>query len=71
MTSGDNSYKRPTDTELLETLLYFEKEIEYFIHYVLGYSEEVGYTVCALDIMDVIIRTDKRLYYSMFFTVWK
>jgi len=67
LTSSDSSYRRPPDDELLEVIRYFEDEIKYFIHYVLGYSDNVNYVVCTLDIMDIIIRTDKRLYYFNIF----
>ena len=67
MTSGNDFYKRPSDDKMLEVLWYFEEEIEYFIHNVLNYTNKVSYTVCALDILDVIIRTDKRLYYFNIF----
>ena len=63
MTSSENSYKRPSNSDVLELVHYFEEEIEYFIHYVLGYSNNVEYSVCGLDIIDIITRTDKRLHY--------
>ena len=67
MSSSNDSYKRPSDGKMLEVLSYFEEEIEYFIGNILGYADTVNYAVCALDIMDVIIRTDKRLYYFNIF----
>ena len=67
MALGDYSYKRPPDNELLEVISYFETEIEYFIHYVLGYPKNIEYSVCGLDVIDIIIRTDKRLcYFNVF-----
>ena len=67
MASCECSYKRPSDEELLEMIQYFKEEIEFFIRYVLGFPNNVEYVVCAVDIMDVIIRTDKRLYYFNIF----
>ena len=67
MTSGSYSYQRPPDHELIESIRYFDEEIAYFIHYVLGYGKNIQYSVCGLDIIDAIIRVDKRLDYFRIF----
>ena len=67
MASCDCSYRRPSNDEILEVVRYFDEEINHFIHFTLGYPDSVRYVVCAVDIMDIIIRTDKRLYYFNIF----
>ena len=67
MASNVNSYQRPTNDELIESVRYFDEEIAYFINYVLGYGQNVRYCVCGLDIIDAIIRVDKRLSYFRIF----
>jgi hypothetical protein len=67
LASNVNPYQRPPNDELIESVRYFDEEIEYFIHYVLGYGQNVRYCVCGLDIIDAIIRVDKRLSYFRIF----
>jgi hypothetical protein len=63
MGAQDHLYKRLSDEDLLDTLRSFEEEIGYFMRYVRGYPEDLRYTVCGLDLIDVIIRVDKRRFY--------
>jgi len=67
LASDGYTYKRPSNQELIESIRYFDEEIEYFIHYTLGYGKDIQYSVCGLDIIDAIIRVDKRLKYFRIF----
>jgi len=67
LASDDFSYQRPSNEELMRSVRYFDEEIAYFIHYVLGYGKDIRYSVCGLDIIDAIIRVDKRLAYFRIF----
>lgn len=67
LTSNGYTYRRLPNDELMKSIRYFDEEIEYFIHYVLGYGKDVHYCICGLDIIEAIIRVDKRLCYFRIF----
>jgi hypothetical protein len=52
---------------LTATLRFLEESIKDFIYMTLGYPNDVQYSVCGLDLIDVIIRVDKRLHYFRVF----
>lgn len=56
-------YKRISNGDIMDVLRSFQEEIPYFMHYVQGYPEDLQYTVCGLDLIDAIIRVDKRRFY--------
>jgi hypothetical protein len=56
-------YQRLPNNDIIDILRSFQDEIAYFIRYVQGYPDEVRYEVCGLDIIDAIIRVDKRRFY--------
>jgi hypothetical protein len=53
------------ENDLINLLRQLIKEIELYLHR-LGYSEN-QYSICGLDLIDIIIRVDKRLAYFRFF----
>jgi hypothetical protein len=60
-------YQTPSYNDIFDMLRTLEEEIDYFIHYTLGYAKDVQYAVCGLDLIDTIIRVDKRrVYFSVF-----
>jgi hypothetical protein len=65
--SNNYSYQRPSDDELMSILRFMDEEIHFFIHYVLGLDKNVQYCVCGIDLIDAIIRVDKRLTYFRIF----
>jgi len=67
LASHGYTYQNPSDEELIKGICYFNEEISFFIHYVLGYGENIRYSVCGLDIMEAIIRVDKRSTYFRIF----
>jgi hypothetical protein len=62
-----SQYQRLPDNEIWDILTSLKELIYDFIHYGLGYPESVRYEVCALDLIDVIIRVDKRQHYFRVF----
>lgn len=67
MSASEHQYQELPHTEIADILREFQDEIEYFMHYVLGYPEDVEYVVCGLDLIDAIIRVDKRQHYFRVF----
>lgn len=67
MASTEYTYQRPSDDELIKIIRYFDEEIKYFMDYVFGSGESIQYHVCGLDIIDTVIRVDKRLKYFRIF----
>jgi hypothetical protein len=63
MSADGHQYRRLSDKDISDILRMFQDEIKYFIHYVQGYPEDIRYVVCGLDLIDVIIRVDKRQFY--------
>jgi hypothetical protein len=61
--SEHSQYQRLSDGDIRDILQLFQDEIYHFIHYVMGYPLNIQYTVCGLDLIDAIIRVDKRRYY--------
>jgi hypothetical protein len=62
-----HQYQRLPDRDIMDILRSFEDEIDYFMRYVRGYPESLRYMVCGLDLIDAIIRVDKRqVYFSVF-----
>jgi hypothetical protein len=67
MPACENQYQRPPDKDISDTLQLFQDEIELFMHYVWDYPKGARYDVCGLDLIDAIIRVDKRRYYFRVF----
>jgi hypothetical protein len=64
---ASQQYQRLSDEDVWDVLHLFQEEIDHFIRYVRGYPEDLQYTVCGLDLIDAIIRVDKRqVYFSVF-----
>jgi hypothetical protein len=63
---ASNQYQRLSNKELFSVMRDLEIEIDDFLQYGLGYRKE-QYLVCGLDIIDAIIRVDKRLHYFRIF----
>jgi hypothetical protein len=67
MAIHDHHYKRISDEDIMDVLRSFQEEIPYFLHYVQGYPKDLQYRVCGLDLIDAIIRVDKRrVYFDVF-----
>jgi hypothetical protein len=62
-----SQYQRPSYDVIKDVLISFEEEIFHFMRYVQGYPSGLQYTVCALDLIDALIRVDKRQYYFRVF----
>jgi hypothetical protein len=62
-----NQYQRLPDEDIVVLLRSLREEIEYFMYYVRGYPKNMDYVVCGLDLIDMIIRVDKRRYYFQVF----
>jgi len=63
--SASVHYQQIADDDLINMLRQFIREIQNFLH-LLGYSEN-QYLICGLDLIDIIIRVDKRLSYFRYF----
>ena len=66
MTSRKACYKRLSDNEFIAILKDIKEEFDDYLQYGLGYRRE-QYFICGLDIVDAIIRVDKRLAYFSYF----
>jgi hypothetical protein len=55
------------DDDLVALYNDLNDEIYHYLHYVADYPSDIRYVVCSLDIIDVIIRVDKRLEYFRIF----
>ena len=60
-------YTRLPFDEMRSILQRIEVAIDDFLNYTLGYGGRIQYTVCVLDLIDVIIRVDKRQHYFKVF----
>jgi hypothetical protein len=56
-------YKLLSKDELFDTLGFLQGEIDFFVRYVFGLPDKIAYSVCGLDIIDAIVRADKRTHY--------
>jgi hypothetical protein len=63
----EHQYQRLPDEAIRDFLRLFEEEIGFFMRYVRGYTEDTQYVVCGLDLIDAIIRVDKRQFYFSVF----
>jgi hypothetical protein len=52
---------------MLDILRCLQEEIDLFVHYVLNYPKDMEYSVCGLDVINAIIRVDKRQHYFRVF----
>jgi hypothetical protein len=59
----EHQYQRISDEDILGMLRSLHEEIKHFMHYVQGYPEDTQYEVCGLDLIDAILRMDKRRRY--------
>jgi len=59
-------YERLSDDDFISILGNLKEEFEDYLHYGLGYAKG-EYFICGLDIIDAIIRVDKRLAYFRYF----
>jgi len=60
-------YQLLPHTEIISILKNLENSINDFLNYTLGYDGKVEYTVCVIDLIDAIIRVDKRQHYFKVF----
>ena len=60
-----NGYQPLKDDDLINMLRQLIKEIKAYLHKH-GYNES-QYSICGLDLVDIIIRVDKRLSYFRYF----
>jgi hypothetical protein len=61
------AYHRLSDEEILALLHSFQEEIDLFVRYGMSYPQGVQYTAYGLDLIDAIIRVDKRRFYFSVF----
>jgi len=66
MSADQNHYKLLSYDDIFLMLQALQEEFEDYLHYGLGYHKE-QYVVSGVDIIDAIIRTDKRLDYFRYF----
>lgn len=66
MASSPNRYQRLSDDDFINMLRRLNEEFDDYLRYGLGYKKE-QYFICGLDIIDAIIRVDKRLAYFLYF----
>jgi hypothetical protein len=64
---GVEPYQNLSNSEIISTRLTLLEAIHDFIHIWLGFPASVQYTVCELDLLDAIIRVDKRQHYFQVF----
>jgi len=62
-----STYRLLPHADILSIIKSLEVTIDDFLNYTLGYGGKIEYTVCALDLLDVIIRVDKRQHYFKVF----
>lgn len=60
--SNPSKYQPPAHDHLFAILSELNEEFHDFLHYGLGYNEG-QYVVCGADVLEIIIRVDKRLLY--------
>jgi len=60
-------YQELPEVAISSLLAEFETEIENFLKMGLEYDGKVKYSVCVLDLIDAIIRVDKRMHYFRVF----
>jgi len=65
LSSTPEHYQLLKDDDLIDMLRQLIKEIQTYLHGH-GYSEN-QYSICGLDLIDIIIRVDKRLSYFRYF----
>jgi len=61
-----NRYERLSDDDFIGMLGCLKEEFDDFLHYGLGYTKD-QYFISGLDIIDAIIRVDKRRVYFRYF----
>ena len=66
MNSDTDRYERLSNENLISLLRCLQDEFETFLHYGLGYTKG-QYLISGLDIIDAIIREDKREKYFRYF----
>jgi len=66
LSSPSDRYPPLDDDDLINLLRQLIREFQGFLHDSLGYSED-QYFICGLDLIDIIIRVDKRLSYFRYF----
>ena len=66
MDSGTERYERLSDDHLIEILRFLEEQFDTFLQYGLGYTKG-QYLISGLDIIDAILRVDKRINYFRYF----
>lgn len=62
-----STYQLLPHAEIKSILQCLEVTIDDFLNYTLGYGGKIEYSVCGLDLIDVIIRVDKRQHYYKVF----
>jgi hypothetical protein len=65
LSSTSDHYQRLSDDELINLLRKLIKEFQGYL-YKSGYSEN-QYSICGLDLIDIIFRVDRRLSYFRYF----
>jgi len=65
-TSKSEQYQLLSFNDIFTTLQAFQEEFEYYLHYGLGYRKD-QYVVSGIDIIDLIVRVDKREAYFSYF----
>jgi hypothetical protein len=67
MSRNDFNYCRPPLVDIKKLLDEFQTEISDFLFYFRGYPKNLEVSVCELDVIDMIIRVDKRQAYFHIF----
>jgi hypothetical protein len=64
--ASSGRYQPPPFDQIFAILQVLQEEFEDYLHYYLGYSKE-QYVISGIDIIDAIIRVDKRRDYFLYF----
>jgi len=62
-----SAYQQLPNSEIKKIMRELQTTIDDFLKIGLGYGNSVQYTVCGLDLLDVILRVDKRIHYFQVF----
>ena len=64
---SNTAYQQLSKSEVKSILKRLEVIIDDFLNRGLQYDHKIKYTVCAMDLIDVILRVDKRIHYFQVF----
>ena len=64
---SESAYQQLPYSEVKTILKELQVEIDDFLNIVLHYDKKIAYKVCGMDLIDIILRVDKRIHYFQVF----